>query len=415
MTKPSDERKKWREQREKIIGLGERSLRKTYYPALQQKLDELERFRALLDQSNDCIFLIKVPSLAFVDVNESACRQLGCPRQTFLSRPLEKFLPHEAATRIRELVAFGHAEGKDQDTITTHLYKCSGEVLPVEIVVRLVAFNKDIYGVAVARDITERKRAEKILLENSMMLRDMELARQIQLSLLPTAPPEIPGIRLAGCCVPAAHVGGDYYDYYRRGKGILDMVVADVSGHSIGAALMTAEARSVLRAQVHVCGGTGDMLASLNNLLYEDLEQAELFITLFYVKYDTRSRLLTYSNAGHVSPLLFRPSDTFCRELDAEGLILGVRKDIAFEEKQLLLQEQDVLLLYTDGITEAQNAAGEMFGFGRLCAILHAEHSKSPQAIIEMVLREISAFTGTTALEDDVTMIVMKVTGQVSQ
>ncbi|KAF0214882.1 MAG: putative PAS/PAC sensor [Geobacteraceae bacterium] len=409
MKKPSDPKETWDTQREKIIGLGERSLRKTYYPELQQKLDELERFRALLDQSNDCIFLLKVPSLTFVDVNESACRQLGCSRQEVLSLPLEKFFPEEAAARVRELVAFGHAEGKDQDMITTHLSKCSGGGLPVEITIRLVNFNKDLYGVAVARDISERKRAEKVLLENSRMLRDMELARQIQLSLLPTAPPELPGIRLAGCCVPAAHVGGDYYDYYKREDGKVDLVVADVSGHSIGAALMTAEARSVMRAQVHLFGSTGEILASLNNILYEDLNHAELFITLFYVKYDTITRTLTYSNAGHVPPLLFRDSDALCRELDADGLILGVRKEVAFEEKQLLMQEGDVLLIYTDGITESRNSAGELFGLARLCSILTAGHGDSPQAIIDTVLREVSAFTGTTVLEDDVTMIVLKV------
>jgi len=409
MKKPSDPSESWDTQREKIIGLGERSLRKTYYPELQQKLDELERFRALLDQSNDCIFLLHVPSCTFVDVNESACRQLGCTRQEVLSLPWDHFFPGETVARARELFTAGLAGGKDQDTITTQLYKCSGGELPVEITIRLVTFNKELYGVAVARDITERKRAEKVLLENSRMLRDMELARQIQLSLLPTAPPELPGIRLAGCCVPAAHVGGDYYDYYAREDGIVDMVVADVSGHSIGAALMTAEARSVLRAQVHTFSRTADILVSLNEILYEDLSQAELFITLFYVKYDTITRTLTYSNAGHVLPLLFRSSDASCRELDAEGLILGVWKEVVFEEKQLQLQEGDVLFLYTDGITESRDDAGELFGLARLCNILTAEHAESPQAIIDAVLREVSAFSGTAASEDDVTMIVMKV------
>jgi len=409
MKKPSDPTESWEAEREKIIGLGERSLRKTYYPELQQKLDELERFRALLDQSNDCIFLLKIPSLSFIDVNESACRQLGCSRQDFLSLPLEKFIPEDAAVRIKELVAFGHAEGRDQDTITTQLYKCSGEKLPAEITIRLVSFHKNLYGVAVARDITERKRAEKALLENFRMLREMELARQIQLSLLPAAPPELPGVRLAGCCLPATHVGGDYYDFYRREDGILDMVIADVSGHSFGAALMMAEARSVLRAQVNSFTGTGDILASLNDVLYEDLSQAELFITMFYIKYDTATRTLTYSNAGHVSPLLSRRSVSGCCELDAEGLILGVRKGVPFEEKQLPMEEGDVLILYTDGITEAQNDAGELFGLGRLCGIIGARHSESPREISDAVLREVTAFTDGAPPQDDMTMIVMKV------
>lgn len=410
MKKPSDPSGSWDAEREKIIGLGERSLRKTYYPELQQKLDELERFRSLLDQSNDCIFLLKIPSLSLVDVNESACRQLGCTRQELLSTHLERIVPKAALIRIRELVAFGHAEGRDQDTITTELYKCSGEGLPVEITIRVVRFHGELYGVAVARDITERKQAEKALLENSRLLREMELARQIQLSLLPAAPPELPGVRLSGCCIPATHVGGDYYDYYRREDCVVDMVVADVSGHSFGAALMMAEARSVLRAQVYPSTGTGDILAAINDILYEDLSQAELFITMFYVKYDAATHILSYSNAGHVSPLLFRRSSgEVCRELDADGLILGIRKGLAFEEKQLRMEAGDVLILYTDGITEAESGSGEQFGIARLCSLIGAHNAESPQTIIDAVLREVSVFTGGAPSMDDMTMIVMKV------
>ena len=409
MKKPSDPRDSWSAEREKIIGLGERSLRKTYYPELQQKLDELERFRALLDQSNDCIFLLHAPSLTFVDVNESACRQLGCSRDEFISNPMANLLPEEAVARVHELISSGPAQGWDQATITTYLHKCSGGQLPVEITVRLVTFNKTLYGVAVARDITERKRAEKVLLENSRMLRDMELARQIQLSLLPTAPPELPGVLLAGCCVPATHVGGDYYDYFPRENGVVDLVIADVSGHNIGAALMTAEARSVLHAEVHLFTNAGDILASLNRILHNDLNQAELFITLFYVKYDTVTRTLTYANAGHVPPLLISSTEKACQQLDAEGLILGVKCEVAFEEKQLRMNAGDTLIMYTDGIIEARNIAGELFGLERLCSILDAMQAESPQAIIDAVLVEVAAFTGTTTLEDDVTMIVIKV------
>ncbi|HEX8960604.1 MAG TPA: SpoIIE family protein phosphatase [Geobacteraceae bacterium] len=409
MKKPSDAEENWESRREKIIGLGERSLRKTYYPELQSKLDELERFRALLDQSNDCIFLLHVPSCSFVDVNESACRQLGCSRQEVLSLRWDHFFPEDAVARARKLLDTGVEQGWDRDTITTRMFRCSGGELPVEVTIRLVTFHKELYGVAVARDITERKRAEEVLLENSRMLRDMELARQIQSSLLPTVPPELPGTELAGCCVPAAHIGGDYYDYFRREDGTVDMVIADVSGHSIGAALLMVEARSVLCAQVNSFTDTAEILASLNRVLYEDLNQAGLFITLFYVKFDPVTRTLTYSNAGHVLPLLARTTEASCCELDSEGLILGVQKEVHFEEKQLQMQKGDVLLLYTDGVTEAQNDAGELFGNGRLCTILQKNHTLEPQAIIDTVLAEVSAFSGTSTLSDDVAMIVLKV------
>lgn len=163
MKKPSDAEANWESQREKIIGLGERSLRKTYYPELQLKLDELERFKSLLDQSNDCIFLLHVPSCSFIDVNESACRQLGYSRQELLTLPWDSFFPEDAVARARKLLDVGLEEGWDRDTITTQIFKCSRGELPVEINIRLVTFHKELYGVAVARDITERKLAEDAL------------------------------------------------------------------------------------------------------------------------------------------------------------------------------------------------------------------------------------------------------------
>jgi phosphoserine phosphatase RsbU/P len=408
MKKPSDLPEDWSALREKIVGLGERSLRKTYYPELQQRLDELERFRALLDQSNDCIFLLRIPSLAFADVNDSACRQLECPRERILSGSLADFVPADAVHALAELIRGTEGAGKGEAIILTRLRRCSGGDLPVEINIRLVNFNRELYGVAVARDITERKRAEKVLLENSRMLRDMELARQIQLSLLPPSPPEVPGLRVAGCCVPAAHVGGDYYDYFLRRDGSVDIVVADVSGHSIGAALMMAEARSVLRAQVSSGTATGDMLGSLNRILYEDLNKSELFITLFYLRYDPEDRILTYSSAGHPPPILFRRGD--CRGLDAEGLILGVKSGgVAFEEKRLQMERGDVLVVYTDGIVEAQSPEGELFGGRRLCRVIAAASAESPRTMIEDMLRELASFTGEAAFEDDVTMVVLQV------
>jgi phosphoserine phosphatase RsbU/P len=362
-----------------------------------------------VDQSNDCIFLIHFPDRALVDVNESACRQLGCARREMLALPFDKFVPEEALARICELVTVGLEQGSDQDTILTQLNRCFGGWIPVEITIRLVTFNKELYGVAVARDITERMRAEKVLLENSRMLRDMELACQIQLSLLPAAPPELPGVLLAGCCVPATHVGGDYYEYYLREDGHLDLVIADVSGHSIGAALMMVEFRSILRSSVHSFSRTGDILVFLNDLLYDDLNKSGLFITLFFIKYDPRTRTLAYANAGHTLPLLVRMDEKHCRDLDAEGLILGIKKDVEFEERQIRMQAGDLLVLHTDGIMESENSAGEQFGKDRLCAIVHARRLEPPQAIIDAVLREVSIFRGTTPQEDDVTMIVMKV------
>jgi sigma-B regulation protein RsbU (phosphoserine phosphatase) len=255
----------------------------------------------------------------------------------------------------------------------------------------------------------ERQEKEQAQLENARVAREMEIARQIQLSLLPAALPELSWVQFAARCVSAAQVGGDYYDFFRRGDNLVDIIIADVSGHSVGAALIMVEARSFLRAKVHSTGSAGKMLATLNELLYEDLNSAELFITMFYVKYNSERQLLTYANAGHNRPFLFRPKDGFCTELDAEGLILGIKREVAFEEKSIQLQRGDMLLLYTDGIIEARNTSGEFFGADRLCAILGRVCNEHPEVVVEVILQEITDFIGSMAAEDDISMVVMKV------
>jgi phosphoserine phosphatase RsbU/P len=255
----------------------------------------------------------------------------------------------------------------------------------------------------------ERDLKELAQLENVRVAREMEIAKQIQLSLLPAAPPELNRVKIAARCVSAAHVGGDYFDFFRRGDDIVDIIIADVSGHSVGAALIMVEARSFLRAKVHTTASAGKMLATLNELLYDDLTRAELFITMFYLKYNAESRMLTYANAGHNRPMLHRSRGVVCQELDAEGLILGVKREVIFEEESIQLQKGDLLLLYTDGITEAQNKAEEFFGTDRLYAILGNVANELPEQIVEAILQEVTAFTGSPVLADDISMVVMKV------
>lgn len=264
--------------------------------------------------------------------------------------------------------------------------------------------------IAIKEDVTERKRAQEALLENARMACDMGLARQIQRSLLPAVPPAVAGVRCAGRWVPAAHVGGDYYDFFPREDGSLDMVIADVSGHSVGAALIMTEARSVIRTQARSGGSPSVIVGSLNEILYDDLTRAELFITMFYASYRPASRVLAYASAGHNPPLLCRSAEGRCRELDAEGLILGVRSQVAFEEREVRLEAGDMLFLYTDGITESDNGSGELFGVDRLGAFLAEHHGDEPEAIIDAVLAELASFTGGRPPADDICMVAVKIT-----
>ncbi|KIE41382.1 SpoIIE family protein phosphatase [Geobacter anodireducens] len=262
--------------------------------------------------------------------------------------------------------------------------------------------------IAIKQDIAERKQAQEALLENARLACDMQLARQIQRSLLPEIPPPVPGCRCAGRWVPAAHVGGDYYDFFPREDGSLDLVIADVSGHSVGAALIMTELRSVIRSLVHAGGTPARIVGSLNALLHEDLSRAELIITLFYASYSPATRTLAFASAGHSPPLVCRRRGE-CRQIDAEGLILGVHPLVEYEQQEIPMAAGDILLLYTDGITEATGPGGELFGTARLARAVEEEREREPEEFLDAILARLRMFTGGVPSGDDICMALLKV------
>jgi sigma-B regulation protein RsbU (phosphoserine phosphatase) len=270
--------------------------------------------------------------------------------------------------------------------------------------------------IGIQTDVTELRRAEE-------ERHELEIAKQIQLSLLPVSPLQVDGILIAGLCLPASHIGGDYFDYFYGQDDINIIIIADVSGHSVGAALIMAATRSILKAEAqrtfHVqhepekrkreASGPGNILHVLNDLLYGDLSRAEIFITLFYMKYNPLTRKLCYANAGHNCALWLPAGETACRELDADGIILGVSKEIDFEEKYVVLNQGDLVLLYTDGITEARNAQGKFFGADRLAELFALQGAGSPQEIIGKIVKDLQSFRGNSSFADDVSMVVLRV------
>ncbi len=250
---------------------------------------------------------------------------------------------------------------------------------------------------------------ERLLLTYEDLSREMETARRIQLSLLPQAPPDLLGVRIGCRSVPAHFVGGDYYDFFRRNEYTIDLVIADVSGHDLGASLIMVATRSMLRANIYKSGTARDALAVLNELLFDDLTRTELILTMFYAKYSIDTRLLTYANGGHEPPLLYRCGAEKCSILDSDGMVLGVMKGASFEEKTIRLEEGDLVAFYTDGITEAIGPAGELFGRERLCRSVYRYRGEPPEGIIDGVLADLAEFCGGASFADDVSMVVMKV------
>lgn len=238
---------------------------------------------------------------------------------------------------------------------------------------------------------------------------DLEIAQRIQAGLLPERPPSVPGVDLAGLCIPAASVGGDYYDFFTIGDQV-DMVLADVSGHNVGAALVMAATRSVLRAQALGDQSPAEILAHTNQVMTDDIARAGLFITGFYARYIPATRNLRYSNAGHNKPVLYRAASAEIELLDTEGIVLGVLPDMPFEEQRTVLSPDDVLVLYTDGITEGQNLAGEQFGEERFYKLISEIASEPAPVIADGILAAARVHGRGVEQYDDISLVVMKVT-----
>lgn len=239
--------------------------------------------------------------------------------------------------------------------------------------------------------------------------RELQIAKEIQMALLPAPLPDMEQIEISGLCVPAHQVGGDYYDFIMRNDQCCDLIVADVSGHSIGSALIMAETRTFIHSSLLTIKDPSDMLHALNTYFLKDLDRSDLFVTMFYLQYDLVSRQLTYSNAGHNMPMLWRKQQRKIETLDAEGLIFGVKKDIAFEKKTTTLNQGDMLLLYTDGIIEAEDNHQNQFGYKRLAKLLTEGQDSSPSELIDQILTQVRIFTGYRHFNDDVTLVAMKV------
>lgn len=238
---------------------------------------------------------------------------------------------------------------------------------------------------------------------------EMEIARQIQQSLQPQAPLVLERAVVAGRCIPAVKVGGDGFGYRSRDGRNIDIFVSDVSGHGVGAALLMSESRSILLGLLQEKQGVGQVMTSLNDALFDDLDHADLFMTAFCAKYDADAHVLSFANAGHPQAIHLTAETATCELLDAEGLVLGVQPKVDFAEGRASLRADDIVVLYTDGVLETASESGELFGLERLRETVVTHRDASPEEIIAAALAALRHFHRLPSFEDDITLVVLKV------
>lgn len=385
---------------------------KHYQDAL---IDSEKRTRLIIESALNAIIIMDSYGI-IKDWNHHAEKMFGWSKQEALGQRLGELIIPERFRKQHQQgleLFLKTGEGPILNKLFEHtaIRRDSSE-FPVEMSVSPLKLGNAFIFSGFIHDITERKRTEQEVRQAQVNLAyaqsEMNIARRIQSSLFPSTAIKTDGFEIKGFCLPADKVGGDYFDYFYRDKDNLDIVMADVAGHAIGPALFMVETRSAIRTQANNPGTPSEMLQVLNNLLYQDLDTADYFITLFYLQYNIRTEQLSFANAGHPPPLLLKRTEAQCRQLDTEGLILGVRKNVNFEEKSIVLTSGDLVLLYTDGLTEAENPTGDFFGIEPVCNILHQYADLPAQDIIEILIKELKQFCQKESFKDDVTLMLFK-------
>jgi serine phosphatase RsbU (regulator of sigma subunit) len=241
---------------------------------------------------------------------------------------------------------------------------------------------------------------------NELML-ELELAAEVQERLLPQESPKIPGVEIAGLMTPSKELGGDYYDYLELPQGDLALVIADVSGKGASAALFAPSIEVALRMDAHSPLPSNEVITNLNRVLYDLTEQTR-YVTLFYAKLGVARRTLEYTNAGHFPPVIVRAREPEIW-LTAGGPPVGLLPEASYQMATAALTPGDVLILYTDGVIEAENDKGEMYSVERLVSVVRANREKTAQELVQLIQSSVFAFAGTEELRDDLTLVVLKV------
>lgn len=397
------------------------------------RANELQ-LRRILETVADAIIIVNGDG-AISMINPAVESMFRYATDELLGRDVVNLLDPASRVRYEQLLADidDAAVGTFAQQIELRGQRGDGSGFPTAVAVSDMLLGTQRFLIAVVRDITQQKRVEEELrrysdtleemvaertadleraqlelLKQARLSQELELASQVQASLLAQDEPSLPGYGIAARALPARYVSGDFYDFVLEPEGPLRVVLGDIAGKGIAAALLTSTTRALLRREARESTSPAQMLAALNRAIYRELDDAEMFITLAVAALDPDSGLLTYASAGHMEILWFGRRTRECCFLDATGLPLGIEPTLTITDERIPVCPGDIVIFYSDGITEAMNRAGDLFGQERLANVVSAHHDGTAEAIAAAILQSLNAYSGHVAPEDDVTLVVLK-------
>jgi PAS domain S-box-containing protein len=358
-----------------------------------------EKYRRIVETAGEG-FLLMDQNLIINDVNAAFCKLIGFNRSEIIGKtPLdfskENFkaysLPHAETNPAEDYRRF-------EDTVVSK----DGRQIPIFVHGSTLRDDRGsvIGNMAFITDMTEQKKS-------------LELAGEIQRSLLPQASPQIQGLDIAAKNMSCDEIGGDYFDFLtdlQCANGHFDVVVGDVTGHGVDAALLMTTARAFLRMRASQCDRVSQIITEMNRHLTQDILNTGRFMTLFYMSIDPLNRNLRWVRAGHDPAVLYNPVEDIFEELKGEGLSLGVDETFVYEENfKTGLVPGQIIAIGTDGIWESFNRQEEMFGKQRFREIIREHAHLSAQEILDTVYRTLDTYTLGRKKDDDVTLVVIKI------
>ena len=317
--------------------------------------------------------------------------------------------------RLRHLVANALRNQQDRERLAPHLIAWH-EIETDEFTRRAIAAALDgldtrsaaqtALALEVARLTTAIGRETA---QRERLNRELEIAREVQEHLFPQRLPAVPGLDYCGRCRPAREVGGDYYDFLELPEGRLGIAIGDVCGKGVGAALMMASLEASLRGQASVCEDLVELIKRVNSLVHQ-ASSANSFATLFYAEYDPLSRQLLYVNAGHTPPVVLRKSATAYQlfRLETGGPVIGLLQQ-CYQQESFRLEAGDLVVLFTDGVSESMNTNDEEWGEDRLIEFAKTCHGLPAFEAMTRILAAAEAFAAGASQHDDMTLVVFRV------
>jgi len=243
---------------------------------------------------------------------------------------------------------------------------------------------------------------------------DILMAAEVQRNLMPVGLPSLPGFEFSIAAIPARYISGDFYDFAMPSPSLCDIIIADVSGKGISAAMMTTAARAFFRYDDHEGRTPATLLGAMNRALFADLDHTEMFLTAQLLRIDSENGIITYASAGHQEVVRFNLSSGEYARFPSTALPIGILRNIDIGEIEIRTRPGDYIVIYSDGVTEAADENGELFGMDRFIQLLNSRDFVSPADLVQTVLAKVRSFSGDQPLSDDLTLIAIGATSRQS-